>query len=69
MTHQTSWLESTGEEAELTSPGEGGEASDRVGHLKAQASCTHCSCCSCRMAGFTLDTLSVLTVARDLIHS
>lgn len=53
----------------LTSPGEDGEASDRLGHLKAQASCTHCSCCSCKMAGFTLDTLSVLTVARDLMHS
>ena len=49
-----------------TWPGEGGEDSDRLGHLKFQASCKHCSCCSCRMAGFTLDMLSVLTVARDL---
>lgn len=49
-----------------TCPGEGGRDKESVGHLKFQASCKHCSCCSCRIAGLTLDTLSVLRVARDL---
>ena len=46
--------------------GDGGRDNDRLGHLKFQASCKHCSCCSCKIAGLTLDTLSVLTVARVL---
>lgn len=49
-----------------TCPGEGGKDKESEGHLKFQASCKHCSCCSCRTAGLTFDTLSVLTLARDL---